>query len=225
MMLFCDTYCSMLNNFAKLLGGALYTALTHKHSDVRIEALRALNSIFRAGEYKSNAFIAEDLIGYRDPNVVPIKDFYEPSTKLNYLAMLAKDPNTKVRRMFYGYIGVWLTELKDFKDNEPKYLPYILSGLNDEVTEFQSYCFELIENIGKKYEIDNEESLREVKQLGHKELWTRNGEMENLPLPFPFKTRPRLGARIIVRSHLKRYLTALCKEMDEMNECKSIISE
>ena len=112
MMVFCDTYGMLLNNFAKMLGNALYTALTHKFSEVRIEGLRALNSVFKAGEYK-NAFIAEELIGLRDPNLVPIKDFYEPSTKINYLAILSKDPNSKVRKLFYGYIGIWLTSLAD----------------------------------------------------------------------------------------------------------------
>lgn len=34
------------------------------------------------GSYKYTVHVFEDLIGFRDPNLVPIKDFYEPSTKV-----------------------------------------------------------------------------------------------------------------------------------------------
>jgi len=27
------------------------------------------------------------MVGFRDPNIVPIKEFYDPSTKINYFAM------------------------------------------------------------------------------------------------------------------------------------------
>ncbi len=39
----------------------------------------------------------EHLIGFRDPNLVPLRDFYEISTKLNYFAMLVADRSTVVR--------------------------------------------------------------------------------------------------------------------------------
>ena len=59
----------------------------------------------------------EALIGFRDPNVVPIKEFYEPSVKLNYLARLCGDANDTVRAHFYRVIGEWLLKLPDKQDH------------------------------------------------------------------------------------------------------------
>ena len=39
--------------------------------------------------------------------------------------------------------------------------------------------------------------------------------MVHLPLPYPFLHRPRLGARILVRSYVRRYLTGLYKEIGD----------
>jgi len=49
----------------------------------------------------------EILIGFRDPNLVAIKDFYEYSTKINYFALLINDPKTSVRDMFIRCLGDW----------------------------------------------------------------------------------------------------------------------
>jgi hypothetical protein len=37
--------------------------------------------------------------------------------------------------------------------------------------------------------------------------------MVDLPLPFPFKKRPRIGSRRLVRNYVRRYLKALYKEL------------
>jgi len=71
--------------------------LVSKKSKVRIAALHALTALFWVGLWKYNAFVFENLVGFRDPNSVPIKDFYEPSNNVNYLATFANDPNIKVR--------------------------------------------------------------------------------------------------------------------------------
>jgi len=59
---------------------------------VRIAALEALGQVLYCGVWKYNAIIFEILIGFRDPNSVPIKDFYEPSHNINYFATLITDP-------------------------------------------------------------------------------------------------------------------------------------
>ena len=38
---------------------------------------------------------------------------------------------------------------------------------------------------------------------------------ENIPLPHPLVHRPRIGARLLVRSYCRRYLKALYKELGE----------
>lgn len=45
--------------------------------------------------------------------------------------------------------------------------------------------------------------------------WTINGALVDLPLPDPFKKRPCMGARIIVRSHVRKFWNALYKEIKD----------
>lgn len=70
-----------------MMGRATFRALTHQHAKVRVAGLRALNKITYCGMWKYSYEIFEMLIGFRDPNVVPIKEFFEPTNKINYLAM------------------------------------------------------------------------------------------------------------------------------------------
>ena len=71
--------------------------LVSKNSQVRIAALNGLTSILYTGLWKKNAEIMEILIGFRDPNSVLIKEFYECVSKLNYFALLTNDPKVTVR--------------------------------------------------------------------------------------------------------------------------------
>lgn len=82
----------MLLHFTEILGRAVLLPLISKKSKVRIAALDALGAILYCGVWKYNAFVFENLVGFRDPNSVPIKDFYEPSHNINYLASLITDP-------------------------------------------------------------------------------------------------------------------------------------
>lgn len=69
------------------MGRALFTAFVHKHAKVRIAGLRALFDVLMTGIWKNSVFVFEAIVGFRDPNIVPIKEFYDPSTKINYFAM------------------------------------------------------------------------------------------------------------------------------------------
>jgi len=51
--------------------------LISKKSKVRIAALNSIGSVLLCGVWKYNANIMEILIGFKDPNSVPIKAFYE----------------------------------------------------------------------------------------------------------------------------------------------------
>ncbi len=100
-------------HYSEILGRSLLTALVHKHSKVRLAGIAALRQLMYVGVYKYSANIIEALIGFRDPNTVPIKDFYEPSTKVNYLAALVKDENPMVREAFYKTLVQWMIDLPD----------------------------------------------------------------------------------------------------------------
>lgn len=63
-------------HYTEIMGRAVLLPLISKKSKIRIAGLNALNAILWCGLYKYNAFVFENLIGFRDPNSVPIKDFY-----------------------------------------------------------------------------------------------------------------------------------------------------
>ncbi len=75
-----------------MLARGILLPLISKKSHVRIAAMEALGAILYCGIWKYNAFVFEILIGFRDPNSVPIKAFYEPMNNINYFATLSEDP-------------------------------------------------------------------------------------------------------------------------------------
>jgi len=113
------------------MGRAVLLPLISKKSKIRIAGLNCLTAIFWCGLYKYNAFVFENLIGFKDPNSVPIKDFYEPSHNINYLATFITDPNARVREEFMRQLKVWICDLDDKYDHHGKLVPYVMSGLFD----------------------------------------------------------------------------------------------
>ncbi len=111
--------------------------------------LKALYNVLFCGVWKYNANIMEHIIGFRDPNIVPIKDFYEASTRLNYFAMFVADRSTVVRDYFYRTMCNLMIKLPDKKDHEGRVFPYIVSGLHDENDGIREAVFEMIEEMGK----------------------------------------------------------------------------
>ena len=213
--IFCSKETEKLLHFSESLARSLFTSFTHKHWKVRKAGLEALNSVMYCGVYKYNASIVEALVGFRDPNVVPIKDFYEPSTKLNYLAMMVNDKSAHVRGKFFEVISDLLIRLPDRRDHDSRLIPYILSGLFDPIPEIKEDCFRYIEEIGQQYEEEKEKDIREMRQLGYQDPWTCDGEMSDLPLPEPFVKRPRLGSRLFFRQYIRRYMNAIFIELGD----------
>lgn len=157
------------------------------------------------------------MVGFRDPNVVPIKDFYDPQSKVNYFAMFVADRSTQVRECFYKTMGDMLLRLPDKVDHEGRLFPYLISGLFDPNDNIQQTCFEIIEELGMRYEEEYEEKLREVKQFGFQSEWTFDGLVKDnkITLPFPIAHRPRLGSRCIVRQYVRRFITSLYIEIND----------
>lgn len=215
MSILCQKCTERLLHFSEQLGRSLFTSLVHKHWKVRKAGLEAIKDVMYCGVFKYNSNLVEHLVGFRDPNIVPIKDFYEPSTRLNYLAMLVNDKSAHVRGTFFEVISNWLTKLPDRFDHESRLIPYILSGLFDPIPEIKEDCFRYIEEIGQQYEEEKEKDIRSIRQLGYQEPWTCDGVMSDLPLPDPFVKRPRLGSRLFFRQYVRRYLNAIFIELGD----------
>ena len=152
-----------LIHFCEPMGRSLFTSFVHKHAKVRMAGLRALFDVLCTGVWKNSVFVFEHMIGFRDPNIVPIREFYDPTTKVNYFAMFIADRSIACRKCFYKTMAQLLLDLPDRVDHEGRVFPYLISGLYDPNDEIKSMCFELIEEIGQRHEEENEEKFRELK--------------------------------------------------------------
>lgn len=124
-----------------------------------------------AGQWKTSVHVLEKMVGFRDPNVVPIREFYDPTTKVNYFAMFVVDRSTATRRVFFQTMAKLLMDLPDRIDHEGRIFPYIIAGLYDENDDIRRITFELIEEIGLRKEEYDEEKFRDIKQLGYVPEW------------------------------------------------------
>ena len=145
------------------MGRALFTSFFHKHAKVRMAGLKSLFDVMVTGKWKYSYTIIHHMVGFRDPNIVPIKDFYETSTKLNYFAFFVADRSTVVRECFYRTIGDLLARLPDRADHEAQLFPYLISGLYDSNDGVCSRVFEILEELGLSHEETNEAKFRERK--------------------------------------------------------------
>lgn len=98
-------------------------------------------------------------------------------------------------------------------------VPYVLSGVFDRNIEIGRLAVTIIEEVGKSLELENEKDYRENKQYGIEADWTLNGHgLEGLYYPSPFIRRPCLGARIFIRSQVRKFWKALFAEMRDWKD-------
>ena len=69
--------------------------------------------------------------------------------------------------------------------------------------------------MGQMIEREKEEDFREQKQMGYESEWTYDGKLSDLPLPSPFKKRPRLGARFTVTAELTKLIHPIRRELKD----------
>ena len=215
----------LLFYFNSILSRGILYALSHKQAKLRLAALDALDKLMYCSPNKKNVEIMEQLIGFRDPNIVPIKDFYEPSTKFNYLAFLSADANQGVLLKFYEVIFDWLLNTEDRIDHESRLIPYVLTGLFNKNEVVANFVLEKFKEMGELHEKTNAKDYREQKEYGVDAPWIKYVENLNLPYPFPLKERPSLGCRKIVLSYIRRYIKNLTREFEGIdNDIKYKVS-
>ena len=207
----------LLYYFNSILSRGVLYALSHKQAKLRIAALEALDKLMLCSPFKKNVEIMEQLIGFRDPNVVPIKDFYEPTTKFNYLAFLSSDINQAVLLKFYEVIFDWLLNAEDRVDHESRLIPYVLTGLFNKNENVANFVYDKFIEMGELHEKTNAKDYREQKEYGidvpYIKYLNKNKDFV-IPYPPPIKMRPNLGCRKIVISYIRRYIKNLTREFE-----------
>eukprot|EP00388_Colpodella_angusta_P005921 GDKJ01017934.1.p1 GENE.GDKJ01017934.1~~GDKJ01017934.1.p1 ORF type:complete len:1387 (-),score=346.21 GDKJ01017934.1:74-4234(-) len=197
----------VMYHYSVTLARGASSCLVHNHARIRMSGVDVVTAAMKAGMFKYSAFIIEHMVGYYDPNVVPIKAFYEYHTQMNYFAKLTHDRSHAVRRHVHETIGLWLATHGDRMDYEGKVAPYLLSGLFDEVPASQWYAMALLERVGVTYGEQQEKDLKELRQYGVASPWSYNGAAR---FSFP------LGARLRLPENPLLYLCPGASEDEEI---------
>ncbi|KAL3689691.1 hypothetical protein R1sor_016000 [Riccia sorocarpa] len=198
-----------LKPVAKLLLSVVVRSLSQNRHRVRVAAVRTIHRLVLCGGHES----IYELTAFRDPNTVPIRAFYQPDPKTQYLALLAGDRSIQVREQLLRTVASWLQELDERKEHECRLVPYLLSGFTDESPIIQELAFQLMEQVGRQYEEENENEVKDT-QIYLPEDIDDLATIAGKPLPTAFKCRPCLGARILARNCCAVMLHALSGDLD-----------
>jgi len=214
----CKPFEATMHHYCTALVRSIMPALRHRQSRVRIRCMSAIKSLvacpFRDKQKGGGTDAIADLMGFREDNVIPICAFYQGETRLNYLGFLITDENAGVRYACYECLAFWLTSLLDRWDHPPRLLPFFMAALSDENERAQFLALETLEELGKEYESENPDEVIERRQYG---VDGADAHMYlSKPLPSPWtQGRPRLGTRLYVRKHCKRFLGTVLRELND----------
>lgn len=178
-------------------------SLAHRRAKVRAEAVDAVREAAHCGGH--DALL--DLMGYRHPNIVPIKAFFEGDTRVNHFGRLASDPSPRVRERFAAALEEWATSLPERKEHESRFVAFILACLSDESEAVSSRAFAALQEMGRQLEeLERPEQLRPRAQ-NDPGLSAVPSHLSALSSP------PRLGARVIVQENLSGVLPGARAEL------------
>ena len=206
-------------HFAEGFIKLIMPSLGHRHSKIRLAALHAIDRLIQCpDEMKrkgagTGAFTS--LIGHRDENVLPIASFYHGESRVNYFAKIVVDNSIQVRVKFAECLGMWLHDLPDRYDYFSRILPYMLSCLSDEAPQVAELALRWVEKCGKQWEEEHDKDVIERRQYGVDGAKTAE---RDIVYPYPFKGRPRLGCRLFVRGHCRRFLKPLMNELGDWKD-------
>ncbi|GMH58956.1 hypothetical protein TL16_g02727 [Triparma laevis f. inornata] len=202
--------------FATAIARASITNLRSRNAKVRVASLSLFEAAAgipnRAKVRGAGTDAIQDLVGFREENVLPIAAFYnaEAGVSVNALAEICQDNNGTVRARACAMLCFFITCLPDRYDHHTRLLPYVLSFFNDDRESTRKMALQAIEHCGGQYEAEHPDDVIERRQYGIDGDSRTNVDAK---LPFPFVDRPRLGARLFIRGNTKRFFKALLKEL------------
>lgn len=202
--------------YATAIGRASLPLLRHRNSRVRLESISLLEASICVPDREkvkgAGSEVINELIGFREENILPISAFYkhECGINVNILAELVIDRNTNVRIRCCDMVSFLICCLPDRYNHQQRLLPYLLTFYNDRDPRIQRQAMAAVENCGQQYEAENPDEIIDRRQYGV-DGDERCNHMDALPQPF--EQRPRIGSRIFVRNNTKRFFNALLSEL------------
>ena len=244
---FCGNHEKLLLHFSEPLARSVSSCLVHSHAKVRIAGLRALTACLRCSTWKYTFDIISRLCAWQDPNLVPVKAFYEPLPQINYMSVLTFDRHPAVRLFWFETLTHWLITLPDRVDFEQHIAPHLLTALFDEDESIRYRVYQILHfKLGQAIETEKEAELREARQAGIDLPWTYSGSAEYvldlitndaplhaahreyswyslncplLPSPLP---RPSLGLRYWAKSIARKFILALFDKACDFRDCTAV---
>jgi len=179
-------------------------SLGHRRARVRAAAVDAVCRVAHCGGH--DAIL--DLVGFRHPNVVPTKAFFESDQRINFFGKLSSDPSAKVRERFAAALEDWMQSLPERREHESRLVPFALAALADSSPDVSYRAFAALDALGReREESERPEELRNRLQ---------NDPQRSMPplelTPFT-SSRPRLGARVAVQDNLGALVPAALSEL------------
>lgn len=201
--------------FALALARAAIPNLRHRNAKVRLAAIELFEASVcvpnRAKMRGAGSDGLVDLIGFKEDNVIPVASYYSAqcNVAINYLAEIAVDKNSKVRERCCEMLAYFMVCLPDRYDHQTRLLPYLLNLYLDTAPSIRQLAMDAVNTLGAQYEAEHPEDVVERLQY----CVDGDGGYDYSNLPQPFDRRPRLGARLFVRTNTRRFLTALLMEL------------
>jgi hypothetical protein len=194
-------------------------ALTHRLSRVRIGAMHCVSALVMCEDKAkcrgAGSAAIVDLIGHRDANVIPTAAFYFGEARVNSFAKLVLDSNAGVRYEFVEAMGTWMHDLPDRCDHHGRLVPYMLSMLSDASPRVQARALHWMERLGRQYEEERQQKDKVLERRQYGVDGDRYAEYDGFARPAPFQGRPRVGARMFVRAHARRFIKPLLEELSD----------
>ncbi|CAB3366268.1 Hypothetical predicted protein [Cloeon dipterum] len=161
---------------------SLKQGTAHKHSKVRVAFISALGVVVKYGSNNLVEKVAH-ILGER-----------------------LYDSSPAVRKEVVSVGGDWLINLNDRYSHFCRIIPLVVTGMDDEMPEVQDLAREVWNKAGKKYEEENEESLKSELDYG----------LIHLP-DYPLEDRPGVGCRALMQRETSKMLPAILHELRDWN--------
>lgn len=157
-----------LKYYAVAICRAILPVLRHRHAKVRAAAVAALHYVMivpdRAKRKGSGTDAIQDLVGFREENILPIAAFYKDDVQVNYLAELVGDKSPQVREKLVEFLNSLLTVIDDRYDHQTRLLPYLLDLMTDELDSIADNAYRCLQVCGKQYEEEHTDEILEKRQ-------------------------------------------------------------
>ncbi|XP_065338591.1 dynein axonemal assembly factor 5 [Cloeon dipterum] len=162
---------------------SLKQGTAHKHSKVRVAFISAIGVVVKYGSHNLVEKVAH-ILGER-----------------------LYDSSPAVRKEVVSVGGDWLINLPDRYSHFCRIIPLVVTGMDDEMPEVQDLACEVWNKAGKKYEEENEESLKIELDYG----------LIHLP-DYPLEeNRPGVGCRALMQRETSKMLPAILHELHDWN--------